>query len=302
MWTFKKTIGTLSFQLKIQRFLLLGVPSTQSSAALLLCCPQTTAKAQIKLWSPHVQNHVWFRFTCTPLLFFCVKHFTRAKTALKAERPHLVSLPSFFLCFGLNHSAFNIHEVWKNKHPMTISSAWKCYGFKPQGKQLGSSAKPHFLPVGWKGAPAWQRYFLDTLGFPEQMTGRRGAGALGGCLLRKDKESADMRISIFQYFCNRRYENPFFFPFLRSIYLFIFGCAGSSLLCGLFPLVAASRNYSPLVVHGLLVAVASLVWWLLLSWWLLLFWCVDFSSCSRELSSCGSQAPGRRLSCCDMWA
>ena len=38
----------------------------------------------------------------------------------------------------------------------------------------------------------------------------------------------------------------------------MFGCAGSSLLCGL-SLVAASRAYSVVAVHGLLIAVASLV-------------------------------------------
>ena len=42
-----------------------------------------------------------------------------------------------------------------------------------------------------------------------------------------------------------------------SIFL-SFGCAGSSLLCGL-SLVAASRGYSLVAVWGLLVAVVSLV-------------------------------------------
>ena len=43
------------------------------------------------------------------------------------------------------------------------------------------------------------------------------------------------------------------------IYLcvFIFGCAGSSLLCNRLFLIAASRGYSLVVVHGLLI-VASL--------------------------------------------
>ena len=37
------------------------------------------------------------------------------------------------------------------------------------------------------------------------------------------------------------------------------GYAGSSLLCGLFSLVVASRGYSLDVVHGLLIGAASLV-------------------------------------------
>ena len=44
--------------------------------------------------------------------------------------------------------------------------------------------------------------------------------------------------------------------FKKIIYLFIFVCVGSSLL---LPLVATSRDYSPVVVCGLLIAVASLV-------------------------------------------
>ena len=42
------------------------------------------------------------------------------------------------------------------------------------------------------------------------------------------------------------------------IYLFIFGCAGSSGCVG-FSLVAVSRGSSPVVLLGLLTAVASLV-------------------------------------------
>ena len=45
---------------------------------------------------------------------------------------------------------------------------------------------------------------------------------------------------------------------LSKIILFIFGCAGSLLLCCLF-LVVASRGYSLVAVCGLLIAVASLV-------------------------------------------
>lgn len=42
-------------------------------------------------------------------------------------------------------------------------------------------------------------------------------------------------------------------------FFFFFGCAGSSLLCGAFPLVVASEGYFQVVVHGLLFAGASLV-------------------------------------------
>ena len=45
---------------------------------------------------------------------------------------------------------------------------------------------------------------------------------------------------------------------ILCIYVFIFGCAGSSLLDGL-SLVAARGSYSLVVVCGLLIAVASLV-------------------------------------------
>ena len=41
-------------------------------------------------------------------------------------------------------------------------------------------------------------------------------------------------------------------------YLFIFGCAGSSLLLG-FSLVGVTGGYSPVVLHGLFIAVASLI-------------------------------------------
>ena len=43
------------------------------------------------------------------------------------------------------------------------------------------------------------------------------------------------------------------------IYLFIFDCAGSSLRCVGFSLVAASWGYSVVAVHGPLIAVAFLV-------------------------------------------
>ena len=45
---------------------------------------------------------------------------------------------------------------------------------------------------------------------------------------------------------------------LKFIYLFIFGCTGSSLLTAGF-LVAVSGSYSPFAAVGLLIAAASLV-------------------------------------------
>ena len=44
-----------------------------------------------------------------------------------------------------------------------------------------------------------------------------------------------------------------------SVLFFLFGCAGSSLLYSGFSLVAVSRGCSLVVVHGLFIAVASLV-------------------------------------------
>lgn len=42
--------------------------------------------------------------------------------------------------------------------------------------------------------------------------------------------------------------------------LFVLGCSGSLFLCAVFSLVAASGGgYSRVVVHGLLIAVGSLV-------------------------------------------
>ena len=43
------------------------------------------------------------------------------------------------------------------------------------------------------------------------------------------------------------------------IYLFIYGCAGSSFAVCRLSLVAASRGYSLVAVRGLLIAVASVV-------------------------------------------
>ena len=43
------------------------------------------------------------------------------------------------------------------------------------------------------------------------------------------------------------------------IYLFIFGCAGSSFAVCRLSLVVASRGYSLVAVRGLLIAVASVV-------------------------------------------
>ena len=46
--------------------------------------------------------------------------------------------------------------------------------------------------------------------------------------------------------------------FNLKFYLFIYGCAGSSVFQG-FPLVVASQSYSLILVRGLLVAMASLI-------------------------------------------
>ena len=54
--------------------------------------------------------------------------------------------------------------------------------------------------------------------------------------------------------CLFRYSVHFF----KEIILFIFGCAGSLLLCGLF-LVAASGGYSLVAMNRPLIVVSSLV-------------------------------------------
>ena len=72
------------------------------------------------------------------------------------------------------------------------------------------------------------------------------------------------------------------------IYLFLFLAVESLLLLELF-LVVASRGYSLVVVHGLLIAVASLV--------------VEHGALGQEgFSSCGSQALEHRLNSCGTWA
>ena len=50
--------------------------------------------------------------------------------------------------------------------------------------------------------------------------------------------------------------------YFKKFYLFVFGCVGSSLLCSLVAerrLLSSSARAYFLVVHGLLVAVASFV-------------------------------------------
>ena len=69
-----------------------------------------------------------------------------------------------------------------------------------------------------------------------------------------------------------------------EVYLFIFGCAESSLPCELFS-SCGKQGYSLVSVHGLLIAVSCVfvergLW----STW------ASFSSCSAELGSCGRQA------------
>ena len=82
---------------------------------------------------------------------------------------------------------------------------------------------------------------------------------------------------------------------LFNIILFIFGCAGSLLLCPLF-LDVVSAGYSLVAVCGLLVAVASLVaqpglWGM---------WVSEVVACG--LNHCSSWALEQRLSSCGAWA
>ena len=76
----------------------------------------------------------------------------------------------------------------------------------------------------------------------------------------------------------------FFLKNYLFIYLFIFGCIGSSLLRVGFSLVAASGGYSSLWCTGFSLQ------------WLLLLW--SMGSRSVGFSSCGSWALERRLSSC----
>ena len=84
----------------------------------------------------------------------------------------------------------------------------------------------------------------------------------------------------------------FFFLINLFIYLFIFGCVGSSLLHVGSSLVAASGGYSSLRCTGLSL------WWLLLlrSTGALGVWASVAVAC--RLSSCGSWALEHRLSSC----
>ena len=50
-----------------------------------------------------------------------------------------------------------------------------------------------------------------------------------------------------------------FSSFFFNVYLFIFRCSGSLLLCSGFSLIGESRGYSLVVVHRLLIVVGSLV-------------------------------------------
>ena len=77
--------------------------------------------------------------------------------------------------------------------------------------------------------------------------------------------------------------------------LFIFYCAGSSLLHGL-PLAAASRGYSIVAMCELLTAVASFV----VGHRLLGAWASE--AAAEGLGSCGSQAPEHKLNNSGAWA
>ena len=86
------------------------------------------------------------------------------------------------------------------------------------------------------------------------------------------------------YICREREGKSILFNF---IYLFIFGCAGSSLLCGLSS-SCSEWGCSLIAAYGLLIVVASLV--------------VEHGLSARGLSSCSSQSTGsvlvaHKLSC-----
>ena len=70
-------------------------------------------------------------------------------------------------------------------------------------------------------------------------------------------------------------QSIFFYKFIYFIYLFIFGCIGSLLLCAGFSLVVASGGYSSL-------------------------WSTGYRRAG--FSSCGSRALEHRLSSCGAWA
>ena len=81
-------------------------------------------------------------------------------------------------------------------------------------------------------------------------------------------------------------ERKLLFKKNKFIYLFIFGCVGSLLLCA--GLVEVSGGYSLLPCTGFSLQ------------WLLLLWSTD-SRCVG-FSSCGSRAPEGRFSSCGAWA
>ena len=85
-------------------------------------------------------------------------------------------------------------------------------------------------------------------------------------------------------FDKSRFSVGYTFPFLKKLmYLFSFGCVGSSLLHTGFSLVVASRGYSSLWCAGF-----SLQWLLLLRAW--------------ALGTRASVVVARGLSSCGMWA
>ena len=85
----------------------------------------------------------------------------------------------------------------------------------------------------------------------------------------------------------------YFFFLINFVYLFMFVCAGASLLCTWFSCIEQGLLY--------LQCMGVSLWWLLF----LQSTCsepVGFGSCIRGLSSCCSQTLEYRLSSCNTWA
>ena len=81
----------------------------------------------------------------------------------------------------------------------------------------------------------------------------------------------------------------------ENLFIFIFGCVGSSLLREGFSLVAASRGYSSLRCAGFSLGGFSCCGTRAIGAWASVV-------VARGLSSCGSRALERRFSSCGAWA